>query len=235
MSEPAPALPRYILIGFDGEWTGPDPLKHFMPSLGMACYDAETEEQLDKLLVLFQQPEDRGWDEKCRNEFWLKQKHLYPELHRLEEGLTGYSIQKGMNKVMKWLNSMKNTYTDNDPRRITFVTNTALADPKWFGYYLHRAGLPSLDVFWGGRFKDAIQTSSYALGAAGLDAVDYCKGENGHLSEDKALRKALNIPEDEQPKVPGDHNPMNDACHIVEEHLIHVKYIKKRKLESYLA
>jgi hypothetical protein len=231
---------RYVNIGYDLEFSGSRLDHHFVVSWAMIAEDAVTHQVLSRKKVSFHRPDNRMWDQRCVDEFWKRpaKEGESEEQKRIREALAAeyHSVQNrdawrktdtaGTTEMVEWIDSLVRVHAGNDSHNITFVCDTCGPDNMWINYYLaFYARHEPLHTFFG-YFKDCVCTSCYALGAAGGSTAEVCKvvKERGYFSEDRAVRKALLIPDSEKPTAPHDHDPLNDATNMLQEHAIHRKY-----------
>jgi len=62
-----------ILIAFDIETSGSRLVKHAMLELGAVIMDPRTNKTLDTFEVMIAMPRGAGWEQRCLDEFWLKE------------------------------------------------------------------------------------------------------------------------------------------------------------------
>jgi hypothetical protein len=212
---------RYVNIGYDLEFSGSRLDQHFVVSWASVAEDAVTHQVLSSKKVLFHRPDNRSWDQRCVDEFWCKpakdgeseeqkknREALVAEYKSVEsrDSCRKTAVQ-GTVEMIEWINSVLMEFAGADDRNIAFLCDTCGPDYMWMNYYLAFWGSHEpLHTFFGGKFKDCICNSCYALGAAGCSTVEVCKvvKEKGHFSEGKAIRQALWIPDCEQPTAPHD-------------------------------
>lgn len=229
--------PFSINIANDCEFSGSKINKHFCISWGSVIQNAQTGEILETNQIDFLRPRGKEWEPRCLNEFWLKT----PELTAVYQSVVRhdgyrYTPEFGTQMKVDWIHSMTAKYCDNNPRLVTFVSDTCAADNSWCNYYLSLIDHEPLQCFFQTpttyHYKDTLSTSAWAQGAACISTAraDRILIEKGRFSEDKEIRAYLGIPETEKPTVAADHNPVNDCISILQEHSIHLKHVEARNL-----
>lgn len=131
-----------------------------------------------------------------------------------------------MKRVVQWCDK----FADGDGNRIRFVSDCVGSDATWVSYYLslYAQHLP-LTVFFG-PFHALIDTSSYHQGVSRYDhnKVYSIEQTEGGYSEDKHCREALKIPDTVKPLSDHTHNAIDDAKHILSQHIIILQSMKTK-------
>nr|QBK86652.1 MAG: hypothetical protein LCMAC102_04480 [Marseillevirus LCMAC102] len=225
-----------LLISFDIETTGSDPLQHAMVAFGavaMSAKDVNNRCVLGRFRGQIKIPNGYGFEERCEKEFW--------DNNNMKDAKTRVlSCQTEPSDVMyafvQWILQLRDRLVDGEARRVRFLTDAAYFDAGWMSLYLMKyANHYPLHTFFSeptkSRFKPIIDTNAFFRGVAGTTVLDELAVElaRGRFSASKAARDVLSIPDDEVPDVEHDHDPLNDAENILKEYQIIVKYVIKRK------
>lgn len=217
--------PTPIDIAFDLEFSGPRINRHFVVSWAMVARNAFTRDIVSQKKVLFLKPQDKEWEPTCLEEFWKKDPELVKEVDRIEAGEIGKSVEEGTEEMVDWIHNVKKEHAGDDLDMITFLCDTTAVDSVWVNYYLSQIDHEPIQAFFG-KFKDVVNTSSYAMGAAALHTGDICiqTKKRGRFSENRELRRIYDVPADKRPKTKHDHDPLNDCKSMFEEFDIHHEY-----------
>jgi len=177
-------------------------------------------------------PEDAEWDPICVSEFWDSNEKLR-DRKKLIESCTN-EASPVMEDFVKWVQTIKDTCRDqyHPERTILFYSDNPAFDIKWIDSYIEEfTNYPyTMNTFFGGKFSQVIDTSSYAAGLAHTSGTERLKKENdeGFFSDDTAAAQFLRIDKSELPSaedtVP--HRAAHDALQIITTHTFLAAYAK---------
>ena len=222
-----------IGIGFDIETIGGCMTKNAMSELGavaIAIEDCDKKRVLGSFEGHMKIPEGCAFEERCEKEFW--------DVHKPQEKAKVLACQKEPEDVMRafinWVFFVRDTFGGGEARNVRFLTDAAYFDAGWVSYYLGKyADHFPLHTFFSepekSRFKPVLDTNAFFRGLAKADLNDELQvelGPDGWFSADKAMRKALDVLDDDKSDVKHDHRAVHDAESILKKYLIAVKYMK---------
>jgi hypothetical protein len=177
-------------------------------------------------------PEGCGFEERCEREFW--------DVHKVDEKKRVLACQSEPTDVMRafvdWVHAVRNRYVGSDSAiRVRFFTDASYFDAGWVSLYLTKyADYHPLHLFFSSHektlFSPVLDTNAFYRGimrATPSDELAAERGPDGWFSVDKAVRKALSIPDDEKPGTKHDHRAVNDATNIMMKYNIVLKYLNK--------
>jgi DNA polymerase III epsilon subunit-like protein len=222
--------PPDIYVAFDVEATGMYMAgfgavqENAMVELGACAMVANDSQRtvLDTFDRMMGIPYGCGWEPRCVDEFWSVAEGMPEKKERIDACQA--SPVDAMCAFVHWVESLVARYADGDSKRIVFVTDNAAFDAAWVSLYLARyAGHQPLHTFFGA-YRGVLDTSSYAAGAARHTPAHKERflretGAKRYRSKD-AVRAALGVPSSVRPRAVHDHAAVNDAQHLLEEHMI---------------
>jgi hypothetical protein len=212
----------YINIALDLEGTGWSMKRHGIVQLGAVVMESETRKVLETFEVDINLPEDRGWEDRCVNEFWNSKEPLR-NLKKKIDNDEGEAPKVAMKKFCTFMQRAFETYAYGDINRVRILTDTVSYDPGWINLYLAEyADSKPLHLIFEGKFRDVIELGSYEQGRSGITHTEELlqvddqkrKEGRGYFSQEKSCLKKLKITD--TPKVEADHHAVNDAINMAE-------------------
>lgn len=166
-------------------------------------------------------PEGCGWDEGCVRDFW-EGSRATPAMRQLREKVMaglGDSPKEAVPRLQHWLDALPSTVAEGREQAVSFWMDTSIFDRSFISVYLQRYGgkTPNypLHLYYGGRFRDVVNSASVARGFAGLPALSWS------ANREADCRAYLRIPPDLKAPTRADHSAINDARHAAQQYAIH--------------
>lgn len=206
-----------VWCSIDIERTGNSLKTNGMIQIGATIMESKTRRELASFKVQLNIPEGKGWEERCVTEFWDKHLELQP-FKQSVDNKEGVEPEIAMTQFKGFVEEGFRKYARGDLKRWTFVTDI-YNDASWIDLYLaeYLNDHPPLHSFFG-KFKDLIQTDSYAYGRSGIkyeEAIEIAEKE-GWFSREKSCIKRRKITE--KPSASHTHDALDDARYIAQMH-----------------
>lgn len=193
---------EYVLT-YDVESTGRSLKHHFMPDIGLSVVNVPEERVVATFQSYVAQPEGRGWEPRCLEEFWLqeKNKQIYEQL------LAGIKTAPPPEKVVLALVQFVREHAPKN--RTTVVSDTAGYDHAWLDLLLadHPEQL-STQYLLDGSYRTPRDLNSMMLGASRYPTLL-------HLQSIKGLTKdVIGVVWPNNPLFKHSHRAVSDAAFI---------------------
>lgn len=198
-------------LTFDIEATGANVFTNKMLAIGWAYGSCSGDVVTGKICLDLNKPtntlwedlwKERGWETRCWTEFWSK----YTDV------LDGLQVPDLISdsKGMAWVVNNVLQVVDDTFERYTIVSDTLAFDSVWITNLLHEHGYHGLMYRRDGSYNrgiGGIEVDSYLMGVYGVQLDDLEGRKDDPWSRDPLYIHA--------PSPPHDHDPENDAHHIL--------------------
>lgn len=208
-------------FGVDVETTGQFFTKNAMIAIGCSIMN-EKGEEVENFVGCMKVPEGRTWEDRCVNEFWLKQQETLDDIKKVWE-----SPDLIMLLFSKWLNSMDLKYGED----LILLSNFGNFDFSWIDTYLSeftdRRSIYYRLVAYARYEEEKLIPAEYDFRRTWCTNSVY----HGALLEKTGKYEEWNLEkknECQNTVWKNDHNPLNDARKIASDYIIfYNKCIKK--------
>ena len=183
-----------IFIALDGEFTGPNPFKHYMIALGAYALndllDYESDFEVSMEPPLNAQGGEHGFDDDCIDNFWVHHKDLLKEFRK-----NAMAPEKAMKLFIEWVEEIQETHKESE---IIFLVDCT-ADVFWIDFYLMKyTDHNPLNTFFGEYTGQPFVTDDQYRGALKiLDAWGLDKKIDKKLEAFPPIRKGNHYPSDD--------------------------------------
>lgn len=221
------SLPKLGLICFDvestGEFIGDGGDEVF--AIGIVSCNIENPTQVEKTLLCLdlQRPHDVSWDkiwairsydQRCFDEFWSKNLHILDALQDKTNIKLCSSQKKFAKKINKALQHHEELY-----EKTLLVSDTTNYDTVCVGHLLSlKRWFRALNYTRAGQHRSGVHLKSYISGLAGI--YDPSDGQTIKEFKEKFIEPLIVT------KIDHDHNPVNDAHHILLTYMAALEYAR---------